>query len=319
MSNDNAKRKIDYLRISVTDRCNLRCAYCMPPEGIETVKSEELLSFEEILRLVRIFASLNIKKVRITGGEPLLRKEVTGLVRDIANIRGIEEITLTTNGVRLAEYAKGLKAAGVERLNISLDTLREDKFMRITGNPFFRRVMDGIEKARAADFGLLKLNTVIMKGINEDEIIDFIEFARAKNLILRFLEFMKVAPLWNKDLFVPIDEIKKICGKKYTLEQMKSPGPGPAEHYMVDGMPILGFIKTDQKNCGKCSRLRLTSQGEVKICLYENRGLFLKEPLRKGADDREIRDMIIERMGLKKEVSYRDWTSPKTYMCSLGG
>ena len=307
------------MRLSVTDRCNLRCSYCMPVEGIEHVDCKELLSFEEILRLVNIFTYLGIKKIRITGGEPLVRKGITNLIESIVGIQGIEEVALTTNGVLLPRYAEELKKAGIRRLNISLDTLKEDKFRKITRSSFFHYAMAGIDKAREARFHTLKLNTVVMKGINDDEITDFLDFAISKNLILRFIEFMEVTPLWERSLFVPVEEIKKACEKNYKLEKMKNLGPSPAEHYKINGMPILGFIKTDQNNCNRCSRLRLTSVGELKICLYENEGISLKELLRRGADNKEILAIIKDRIGLKKEVVYSNWKSPKTYMCSVGG
>jgi len=291
----------------------------MPGEGIETVKPGESLSFEEIWRLVKIFIELGIRKVRITGGEPLIRKGVVGLINAIANMCGIEEISVTTNGILLSRYAEKLKSAGVSRLNISLDTLKEDKFKKITRSPLFYHVMAGIEKAKETRFDRLKLNTVIMKGINDDEIIDFVKFAKSKNLILRFIEFMKVTPLWDEDLFVPIEAIKRICKKKYRLERTENPGPSPAEHYRVDGVPILGFIKTDENNCDRCSRLRLTSVGDLKICLYENKGFSLKGLLRDGVSDREMLKIIRQRIGVKEQVNYNSWEPTKTYMCSLGG
>jgi len=316
---DSAKRKIDYLRISVTDRCNLRCSYCMPAEGIENVGSGELLSFEEILRLVKIFSVLGIRKVRITGGEPLVRNGISALTRSIAGVKGVEEVALTTNSVLLSGYAERLRNAGISRLNISLDTLKEDRFRTITRSNFFQSAIKGIDKARSVGFRTLKLNTVIMKGINDDEIIDFVKFAKAKKVILRFIEFMKVTPLWDKDLLVPIDEIKDICRKEFKLEKMHYSGPSPAEHYSVDGMNILGFIKTDRDNCSRCSRLRLSPVGELKICLYEDKGLSLKEILRSGARDEEILMIIKERMGLKEGIDYNNWEPAGTYMCSLGG
>ena len=313
------EKKIDYLRISVTDRCNLRCTYCMPAEGIENVDSDELLSFEEILRLVNIFADLGIKKIRITGGEPLVRNGIIDLIKSIAGTKGIEEIALTTNSVLLPNYADRLKEAGVDRLNISLDTLKENKFHSITRSAFFRHAMDGIDKAIQTGFRMLKLNCVVMRGINDDEITDFIEFAKSKNLILRFIEFMKITPLWEKDLFMPLNEIKEICRKTYNLEQMDYSGPSPAEHYKVDGMSILGFIRTDQNNCSRCSRLRLTPTGKLKICLYENEGLSLKELLRRGIENDELLAIIKERMASKNGVVFSSWEPAKMYMCSFGG
>lgn len=312
-------RKIDYLRISVTDRCNLRCIYCMPEAGIESVPHKEILTFEEITRLVSIFAKLGTRIVRLTGGEPLARAGVAGLCRSIADIPGIENVALTTNGVLLCDYAAALKKAGVSRINISLDTIREDKFRAITRKSCFHQVKNGIDEAIRAGFERLKINTVVMKGINDDEIIDFVEYAISKKVILRFIEFMRITPLWREDLFVSVEEIKNICEDRFDLERMENPGPGPAEHYKVNGMPILGFIKTDRNNCRRCSRLRLTSAGDLKICLYETPGLSLKGYLRGGASDREIMDIIKERIFEKQFADYSQWEPQQVYMSGVGG
>lgn len=313
------ENKIDYLRISVTDRCNLRCAYCMPPEGIDTFPANEILGLEEILRLVRIFSVIGVKRVRLTGGEPLVRKDIADLIGAISAVCGIEEIVLTTNGVLLAEHAQKLKEAGVRGLNISLDTLKEDKFRAITGKDLFRNVMRGIDEASEMGFKRLKLNAVILNGINDDEIADFVRFAILKNMILRFIEFMDITPMWREDRFIGSEDIKNICRKDFTLERMENRGPGPAEYYKVNGHPLLGFIKTDEGNCARCSRLRVTSVGELKICLYEKNGLSLKWLLRNGATDAEISAAVRNRIGMKYTVAHSSWQAPKLYMSSVGG
>lgn len=313
-------RKIDSLRISITDRCNLRCAYCMPPEGVKPVLQRQVLTFEEINRLANIFAGLGIKKIRLTGGEPLVRKGVTNLIRSLLNIKGIEEVALTTNGIMLSEYAPGLKAAGVKRINVSLDTLKEHRFADITGSNGFYEVIKGIEKASNLGFSPIKINTVVMKGVNDDEIIDFINFSLSKGLVLRFIEFMRVTPLWREDYFMPIEQVKEICNREFNLEktQCLESSSGPAEYYQVtDG--IIGFIKTDLNNCWQCNRLRLTSTGELKLCLYETSGISLNQPLRKGASDEEIRDIISANLKVKEVVDYRKWEEGKVYMFALGG
>lgn len=315
---NNFKRDIDYLRISVTDRCNLRCIYCMPPEGVETIPQQELLTFEEIIGLAKIFANLGVRKIRLTGGEPLIRKGIVGLIGSLVNIEGIEEVSLTTNGILLSMYARELKKAGINRINISLDSLKEDKFGKITGSNCFCRVLEGIEKAKEAGFSPLKLNMVVMKGINDEEIVDFLEFALSQGLILRFIEFMKVTPLWKEDYFLPIEAVRKICERSFILSKMENRDSGPAQYYRLrDG--IVGFIKTDENNCRRCTRLRLTSTGELKVCLYESDGVVLKDFLRRGVSEGEIRDIIKIRIEGKRYTDYRSWRFSGAYMCSVGG
>ncbi|MFQ5951788.1 MAG: GTP 3',8-cyclase MoaA [Candidatus Omnitrophota bacterium] len=313
------KQKIDYLRISVTDRCNLGCIYCIPRNGIMHRSHDELLTFEQILKLARIFVSLGITKIRLTGGEPLIRKGVVELLRRLAGLKGVEEVLLTTNGILLSSYAEQLKAAGLRRINISLDTLKEDKFRRITRGGSLHNTLEGIEKAKEIGLDPVKLNMVVMKGINEDEIIDFADFAFSKGVILRYIELMKVAPLWREEYVMPIEEVKGICENAFKLQRTENPDSGPAEYYEVAGKGLLGYIKTDGYNCMSCSRLRLTSMGEFKTCLYEPRGLHLKELLENGGRDDEIREAIKKRLSIKKTTDYRDWESSKVCMASVGG
>lgn len=311
-------RKIDYLRISVTDRCNLRCVYCVPRGGIVHKAREEILTFKEILRLANIFASLGIKKIRLTGGEPLVRKEVVNLVKSLAGIEGIEDISLTTNGTLLSLYAEKLRRAGIKRINISLDTLKEKKFKKIARNDSFHKVLEGIDKAKEAGFYPLKLNVVVMKGINGDEIVDFLEFAISKGLILRFIEFMKITPLWRADYFLPIEEVKEICKRRFVLTKLEYRDPGPAEYYRIENR-VVGFIRTEEANCGRCTRLRLTSMGELKVCLYESEGVFLRDFLRGGVSDEGIKAAIETRMQIKGGANFKRWSSSRAYMYSVGG
>lgn len=312
------ERTIDYLRISVTDRCNLRCIYCIPQEGIVNKQKEEVLTFEEILKLTNIFASLGVKKIRLTGGEPLVRREIVSLVRSLNEVKGIDEISLTTNGLLLSSYLESLKDAGLKRINISLDTLSKDKFKKITGGSPLIEVLEGIKHAERLGFEPLKLNMLVMKGINDDEIIDFLDFAISNNLNLRFIEFMKATPLWREDYFLPIEEVKEICRRKFSLEKVQIQGPSPAEYYKT-GEATIGFIKTNKDNCRRCNRLRLTSTGELKICLYENEGPVLRDFLRKGFSETKIGNIIEAKMRIKKSVNYANWATPKDYMCSVGG
>jgi cyclic pyranopterin phosphate synthase len=310
--------RIDYLRISVTDRCNLRCMYCMPSDGVALRAHEELLSLGEIVRLVELFSHKGVTKVRITGGEPLVRKDITGLISAINDIDLIEEVSLTTNGILLPEYSLLLKKAGLKGINISLDSLQREKFTRITGRDRLNEVFDGVEKARSAGFSPLKINVVLMKGVNEDEIIDFVLFAQSQGLILRFIEFMKITPLWSREYFFPIEQVMEICDRYFNLQKIEHIGSGPADYYKV-GTARVGFIKTDENNCRACSRLRLLADGELKICLYEKEGLNLRDLLRRGESNDAIEAALEDRLAVKVKSAYKDWSSSRSYMYSVGG
>lgn len=290
----------------------------MPPSGVEVVPQPEILTFEEIARLVRIFAGLGIKKIRLTGGEPLVRPYLTDLIRMLAGIDGIEEISLTTNGILLSDHADELKKAGVNRLNISLDTLKEDRFAEITGCDLFYRALEGIERAKRAGLFPLKLNVVVVKGVNDDEILNFVNFSLSKGMIVRFIEFMKITPLWKEEHFMAIEEVKSVCERNFAMERAGYYGPGPAEYYKI-GDALIGFIKTDEKNCRRCNRLRLTAAGELKLCLYETGSISLKEYLRSGMADEEIRDIISTSMDIKEFVRLKNWNSQSAYMSTIGG
>ena len=291
----------------------------MPPEGIINKPHEELLTLEEIVRLVSIFTSLGISKIRLTGGEPLVRRGIVNLVESLASVEGIEEVFLTTNGTLLSFYAEGLKKAGLRRINISLDTLKEDKFKKITRSNSFHRVLEGIDKAKEVGFYPLKLNVVVMKGINEDEIIDFVDFALSQGITLRFIEFMKLNSLWRQDYYMPLGEVRRICAARFSLRMIGKTGPGPAIYYELEKGRVLGFIKTSQDNCKRCNRLRITSTGELKVCLYEAQDFCLRGLLRNGLIDEEIKEIIKSRIEIKEYTSYKNWNSPGVYMSSLGG
>jgi len=291
----------------------------MPEAGIPYIRRNEVLSFEEIAKIVHIFAALGIKHLRITGGEPLVRKDLDRLVEILAGIDDIEDISLTTNGSLLPIYAEGLKGAGLKRVNISLDSLKQEKFKSITKTNAFYQVMEGIKKAIEVGFQPVKLNVVVMKGINDDEIYDFVGFALARGLILRFIEFMKITPLWRSDYFIPIEEVKRICEKRFRLDEIENNGSGPAKYFEVDRGERLGFIKTDEGNCKRCGRLRLTCTGELKICLFENSGLALKHLLSEGVDDEQIMKIIKAKVLMKTDVTYKKWEANKMYLSKIGG
>jgi cyclic pyranopterin phosphate synthase len=292
--------------------------YCMPSDGVALKTHEELLSFEEIIKLVKLFSHMGVTKVRITGGEPLVRRDITDLISALNGIDQIDEVSLTTNGVLLPAYALQLKNAGLKGINISLDSLGREKFTRITGRDLLIEVLEGIEKVREVGFSPLKINVVIMKGVNEDEIIDFILFAQSNGLILRFIEFMKITPLWREQYFFPIEQVKEICRRHFTLQKIEHIGSGPADYYKV-GAARVGFIKTEEDNCKTCSRLRLLATGELKICLYEKEGLNLKDLLRSSESADAIEALVRSRLEVKVRSTYKDWSSSRSYMYSVGG
>jgi len=312
-------RGVDYLRISVTDRCNLHCMYCMPPAGIGFENHDGILTFEEIVRVVTILSGMGIRKVRITGGEPLKRRGLSDLIFSISEIDAIDEVSLTTNGILLSRFSSRLHEAGIRRINVSLDTLRGDRFTRITGRDMIDQVLKGIDKARECGISPIKINTVIMRDVNDDEIIDFIHFALSNGLILRFIEFMKVTPLWKSEYFLPVELIRKRCEREFNLVPAAPVDSGPAHYYSIDNEGMVGFIKTDEGNCRTCTRLRLLSNGELKICLYEEDGLPLRNLMRNSGTDKMLRDRIRARIDLKEGSTHMDWRSSQSYMYSLGG
>tara|TARA_B100000315_G_C14539041_1_gene569930 strand:- start:589 stop:1539 length:951 start_codon:yes stop_codon:yes gene_type:complete len=315
---DSLKRQIDYLRISVTDRCNLRCQYCIPKGGIDHQPHEKILRFEEIFRLVKIFTSLGVKKVRITGGEPLLRKNLTELIGQINSLNDIEGVFLTSNGVFLEQQASLLKQVGVKGVNISLDSLRGERFKSITGSDNLSQILKGIETVRKIGFSPLKLNMVVMRGVNDDEIIDFMNFVFARKIEIRFIEFMKITPLWQKNLLIPLEEVKYICQKTYELRKLPRFTSSPAEEYECQEGKV-GFIKTRENNCRICSRLRLTSTGELKTCLYQPKGISLRQLLRSQASDDQIREVIRGSIGEKSNIDYTKGQEKAIFMSSVGG
>ena len=291
-------RQISYLRISLTDHCNLRCQYCTPQEGRIKLANEELLRYEEILRVVRLAVSLGIEKVRLTGGEPLVRREVLSFIQELAQIPGLNDIRLTTNGVLLADHAEALKKAGISKLNISLDTLIPERFRQITGVDAFARVWAGISKARELGFSPLKLNVVALKGINDDEFIDFARLTLAEPLQIRFIEFMPIgaSALCDKGRYISSQGIMDLLKPLGPLEPVSAKRmDGPARIYRLAGaVGSLGFISPISHHfCDRCNRLRLTSEGRLRSCLLSDQEIDLRESLRSGASDEEIRALII--------------------------
>ena len=299
---DSYNRIIDYMRLSVTDRCNLRCIYCMPHEDDPFV-FKEILTYEEIIRVVRIGAKLGLRKIRITGGEPLARKNIQYLIKKLKEIEGIQELSMTTNGVLLHQYAEELKQNGLDRINVSLDSLDPEKYSEITRGGQLERVLQGIKKAYSIGLRPLKINTVIIRGINDSEIERFAEFTIYSPYQVRFIEFMPGKDnSWSKEHMVSMDEIKERIEKNVApVEPVRHKKSGPAEYYRLKGAKgLIGFISAiTHRFCSNCNRLRLTADGKLRPCLFSERVIDLKKALRNGATDEEIERLLCQSVDIK--------------------
>jgi len=314
--------KANYLRLSVTDHCNLSCFYCRPFEAVRHLRREEFLSFEEISHIVSLAVDWGIKKVRITGGEPLLRNNIVELIRMLSCIKGIRDLPITTNGVRLEELAPLLKEAGVSRVNVSLDSLDKEKFTRITGQDNLDQVLRGIEAAKKAGLEPIKINVVILKGINEVEILDFIDFALENNLIIRFIEYMPTNGLEQNDWYFSNSRVKEIIEKKWgTLEPLPFSAGSVARYYKIDDTKVvLGLISPiSQPFCNKCNRLRLTAVGKLKPCLASNLEIDIRKSLREKAKDYEIKMLFDLAMKEKLKERPKPPYQRNKYMFQIGG
>ncbi len=283
---DSFGRRIDYLRISVTDKCNLRCTYCMPVGGLEWIPKPEILTYEEIAEIVRQMASIGLSRVRITGGEPLVRRDLPKLVGMIDSIPEIVDLSLSTNAILLPANAEALKAAGVQRLNISLDTLRRDRFQEIThrSERFYDATLEGLKAAEEAGFSPIKINTVMLRGINDDEFADFAMLTRSRPWHIRFIELMPVGRnLHLADRFVSADEMLERVRSIGGLVPVEGPiGNGPARYFQYENAPgTVGVITPLSHNyCDRCNRMRLTADGKLRTCLFGSHEVDLKTPLR---------------------------------------
>ena len=304
-------RPITYLRISVTDRCNLRCVYCMPEEGLPWIDKREILTYEEIAEIVRAAAKVGVRSIRLTGGEPLIRKDLKRLVAMIAAIPGIEDIALSTNGLLLAEQVQGLVDAGLKRANISLDTLREDRFEAIARRPGLQRVLDGIDAAFAAGLGPIKLNCVVMRGQNDDEVQTFAEMTRDRAVAVRFIEVMPVHENvdGHKSQYVSATEILDRIRANGDLKPVEGPkGNGPARYYAFDGAAgSVGVISPlSHDYCDTCNRVRLSADGRLKLCLFGDHFIDLRTPVRDRAGEEALIAILRGSMYVKPERHHLD-------------
>ena len=320
-------RLISDLRVSVTDRCNFRCQYCMPAEGLRWLDRSEVLAFEEIERLVRLFARLGVTDVRLTGGEPLVRRELPKLVGMLGRIDGLEDLSLTTNGYLLERDADALVTAGIGRVNVSIDSLQRDRFFQMTRRDSLPQVLRGLEAlARHPQVHPIKVNAVAMRGFSEEEAIPFAEFARSTAFQVRFIEFM---PLdadrdWTPDAVLTGEELRRIIDSVHPLEERPREAHATARVFRFrDGAGEIGFVNpVSEPFCDDCNRVRLTAEGKLRTCLFSVRETDLRDPLRTGATDDEL-ELIVREAVWRKELKHRvnepGFTPPPRSMSAIGG
>ena len=295
---DACNRPISYLRVSVTDRCNLRCLYCMPSEGVPFRAHEEILRYEEIERVVRAAAGLGISKVRLTGGEPLVRAGIVSLVEMLARIPGVDDLAMTTNGIHLARYAHDLRLAGLKRVNVSLDTLQEDKYTHITRGGRLADALAGIESAEREGLVPLKINTVVLRGFNDDEIVDIARLTLQRPWHVRFIELMPLNGNIQgfEQSYMPTEAVREVIVKALGELEPVQPvhGSGPAAYYrLAEAVGTIGFITPVSEHfCAQCNRLRLTADGRLRPCLLSDREIDLRAVLRQGANLAEIQELL---------------------------
>lgn len=325
---DSYGRAIRDLRVSITDRCNFRCFYCMPTEAMEWQPKAEILSYEEIVTLTEVFVRLGITKLRVTGGEPMVRRDVETLIERLARIEGVEDLAMTTNAHFLRGRAEGLKKAGLQRITISLDSMTPDRFSLLTGRNELDRVLDGIDAAIEAGFHPIKINCVMMRGINDDQAVRFAAFAREKGLSVRFIEFMPLdnGKVWRRDMVVPGEELRKHIHETYPLERVTSENPSETARRwrFADGAPgEIGFINpVTQPFCGHCSRIRLTADGMIRTCLFSTVEHNIKRLLRNGASESDLIDFIVATIEKKEDrhhINDPEFIQPLRTMSCIGG
>jgi len=327
--NDDYKRHINYLRISITDRCNLRCTYCMPPDGMNLLAHHDILSYEEIVRIAQIAVNEGMSKIRITGGEPLVRKGVVNLVHNLSRLEGIKDLSMTTNGILLSEYARPLADAGLQRVNVSMDSLQPGLFKDITRGGDLSLVWKGIEKAQDAGLSPIKINVVAIQGFNDSEIIDFARLTINNDYQVRFIEFMPIGNGngWHQEKYLSGLKIRTIIEEHHMLEPVL-PSPegmrGPAELYRFPGAQgMIGFINPISSHfCATCNRLRLTADGKLRPCLFADQEIDIMQPLRSAGTDEELKVLLHKALSSKPkghtvmEPTFRKCTRD---MVAIGG
>lgn len=324
---DPFKRKINYLRIAVTDRCNLRCRYCMPEEGIPLISHKDILTYEEILMIVRVFAAEGISKVRLTGGEPLVRREIVDFISRLSRMKEIKDLSLTTNGILLKESARDLKQAGLKRINISLDSLRRDRFFQITRRNSFEQVWAGIEEALRVGFSPIKINMVAIKGLNDDEIESFARLTLHLPLTIRYIEYMPSGngEEWKESDLLTIPQIKSRLEKIGNLIHIPSgQWDGPAKRFRIEGaIGEIGLIGAVTSHfCEECNRIRLTPDGKIRTCLFSDNEIDVKEILRKDGSDQNLKEMLLLALRTKPErhhINTHQFKKCQRNMSAIGG
>lgn len=324
---DTYGRIADNIRISVTDRCNFRCTYCMPEEGMQWLRKDALLTFEEITRLAAIVASLGVSKIRLTGGEPLMRKDLHVLIRMLKGVKGIQDIALTTNGYFLKEQAATLVDAGLDRINVSLDSLDPRVFAELARRDYFAQTWEGIEEAERLGISPIKLNVVLMRGINDGEILRFAELARKRSFVIRFIEFMPIGKDdgWSREKVVPTREVLETINRYSPLRPLQThDGKAAADRFVFeDGNGEIGVISSvSQPFCTDCNRVRITSEGKFRTCLFSHTETDIRALLRGGATDGEIADALTNAVWHKEEghlINQPGFVRPQRTMSQIGG
>ncbi len=328
---DKFNREINYLRVSITDRCNLHCRYCRPKEGISLQGHDDILRYEEIIRVVSVAVKMGLVKVRVTGGEPLVRRGCVDFLSRLKKIEGLQDISLTTNGILLEEFAQKIFDAGISRINISLDSLNRDKYSHITNGGDLDAVLRGIARAEEVGFSPIKINTVVIKGFNDDEALDFVRLALDKPFQVRFIELMRVGQQTNLDDvgdYMPTSQLIDRIKKKYELEPIKNKKKrfdGPARIFKIKGgRGEIGFINPVSDHfCSTCNRLRLTSDGKLRVCLLNEKEVDLKKALRENCSDEELEGLFREAVLLKPKqhdlICTENTLKKCRHMSAIGG
>ncbi len=326
---DSYNRQMGSMRVSITDRCNFRCVYCMPEEGLDWFDSKKLLTFDEIERIVRIVVRMGVKEIRLTGGEPLVRKGVANLIRRLSQIEGLEDLSLTTNGFLLKELAGDLAAAGLKRINVSLDSLVKEKFFKLTRRNALHKVMEGLEELeKYPQIRPIKVNVVAMRGFTEDEIIDFARLARRKPYIIRFIEFMPLEAdrIWKKeDVLTGKEILEKINTTYMKLVPMggEDPSSTSKNYQFEDGIGQIGFINpVSEPFCSTCNRIRMTADGMFRTCLFSQVETDLRTPLRNGCSDEELEQILLKAVKgkeLKHHINDSSFKRTTRTMSQIGG